>query len=208
MNPFDIIEPLEDELVNEDFITESVKKIKSKLDKKRFIIFEGDYGSGKSHILKRIYKRLRTKKEFLYFTDAIVNILKNKVPVKNKTIIIDNFDFVEGFDENKILELTNAIINLVNAQMIIITALRKENIKRLFDVNPLIRSKAQKIKIPPLTLEETKEFVLRRLNRKDFFPFTEFEIKQIWSAAKGNPRLILLLLKHLYDERMFLRDEE
>ncbi|HLE06801.1 MAG TPA: hypothetical protein VI790_05575, partial [Candidatus Nanoarchaeia archaeon] len=68
------------------------------------------------------------------------------------------------------------------------------------------------IKIPLLPFDDAKKLVLMRLNsvRKepisDLSPFTEKELRMIWKKSSGNPRLLLLLLMPLYDQRMMLSD--
>ncbi len=212
-NPFSIIVPRENELmINESFLKELSNKIKENIKQKKLIILEGDYGSGKSLYLKRLYARLKTKKEKIHFTDAINNILKNKVAVKNKSLFIRNFDLIQGLNEEQLFDLTESIMRLIKEGMIILTACRKDTLKKIYEVNPLLRSKTLKIKIPKLNFEEIKELIINRLNenRKEkndsLEPFTETELRKIHSKAKGNPRLILLLLKPLYEQRMMLKE--
>ena len=68
------------------------------------------------------------------------------------------------------------------------------------------------IKIPKLNFDEIKELIINRLNesreqpRNDLTPFTEDELRKIHMKAKGNPRLTLLLLKPLYEQKMMLKE--
>ncbi len=209
MNPFVHIVPREDEdLVNESFIKEVAESIKRTIKDKRLIILVGEPGLGKSHYLKRIYDRLRTKKDFLFFNETLAKKLQNYVKVKNKSIFIDNLDLSKGLNDERFFELTEEFKNILDAGMIIITAATKETVKRLLKINPLLRPKTKRIKIPRLTYEEAMDLIIKRLNeaRKtksdDVSPFTKKELKKIISKCNGNPRMILMLLGPLYEMRM------
>ncbi len=212
-NPFSVIIPRDnDYLINEDDLKKIYEKIREKIKERKLIILVGDYGSGKSIYLKRLFKRLKTKKEILYFTDAIVPILENKVPVKNKTIFIDDFDLMQGLGEKQRERLTEAMLKLISSGMIIIIACRKDTLKALFETNPLLRSKSQHYKIPKLTFDEVKKLVIHRLNMarstetSSIEPFTEKELRMIYHKSGGNPRLVLMLLSPLYEQRMMMRE--
>lgn len=213
MNPFEQITPRAEELmINEGFLKELSKKIKEQIKNKRIIIIQGDYGTGKSLYLNRLYDRLNTKKDLIPFNEMITNVLVNKVPVKNKSLFIDDFDLIKGLSDDGVFDLAESMINLIKQEMIIVIACRKESIKRLFYINPLIQSKSQKIRVPRLNYTQATELILKRLNetrRKptdDLDPFTKQEIKIVLQKADGNPRLLMLLLKPLYEQRMNLKD--
>jgi len=213
MNPFNNIVPQADELlVNEDLIKEMSERIREHIALKRLIVVEGEYGSGKTHFLTRLYSRLKTKKELLDFTDVITKVLEAKVPVKNKSIFIKNFDLSVGLNDEQLTALGDVLLKSINAGVIIVISARKATVRRLFKINPLLMSKHQRIKVQPLPFDDAKKLVLMRLNsvRKepisDLSPFTEKELRMIWKKSSGNPRLLLLLLMPLYDQRMMLSD--
>ena len=212
INPFNLIVPREDELmINESSIKELSDKIKERIKDRRLIVLEGDYGTGKSLYFKRLYQRLKTRKELINFTDVIISVLESKVPVKNKTIFIDNFDLVHGFNDEQINRLIKAMNQLINEGVIILIACRKDTLKKLYSINPLIRSRVNRVKIPKLTFDEAKELVIARLNESrkiksdSLEPFTIKELRSIWRTSDNNPRMLLLLLAPLYEQRMMLK---
>jgi type II secretory pathway predicted ATPase ExeA len=212
-NPFNVVVPRKGELmINEEFLKQVSSKIKERIAARKFIVLEGDYGAGKSLYLKRLYDRLKTRKELIEFTDVIINVLEGKVPVKNKTLFIKNFDLLLGLNKEQIFRLTNAIIHLLGKGVIILIACRKDTLKKLYDVNALMRSKTQKIRIPQLSYDESRELVTNRLNEarkeknKEISPFKDKELRRIWRKSRGNPRLLLLLLKPLYERRMIISE--
>ncbi len=209
MNPFNSVEPTSsDEIINKEEIKSISNKIKENINKKRLIIIEGDYGSGKSLYLKTIHDKLKSKnKSWNEFNKELPNKLKSLIITKNHALFIDNFDLISGLTNEELFNLTNTIMNLLEKAIIIISS-RPENTKRLLRINPLLQSRTLRIKIKPLTLKETIKLVINRLNtdRKiksnNLEPFTKEEITSIWRKANGNPRLILLILKELYDKRL------
>jgi len=212
-NPFNLLVPRDDELmINESFLKELSAKIKERVKNRRFVVLEGDYGSGKSLYLKRLYKRLKTKKQMLDFTEVIITVLEGKVPEKNKSLFILNFDLMNGFNDDQVYRLSEALLKLTSEGMILLVGCRRETLKRLYEVNPLIRSKTNRLRVPSLSFDEVKELVLNRLNEvrpksKDSLePFSVKELKTVWRKANGNPRLIMLLLAPLYEQRMLLKE--
>lgn len=212
-NPFNLIVPRGDEvMVNEESVKEISAKIKKRIKNRRLIILVGEYGSGKTLYLKRLFERLKTKKQLISFNDAIINVLESKVVVKNKTLFIEHFDLLNGLDKDQIYRLTKAMARLVDEGMILVIACRKDTFKKLLNINPLLRSDTNQIKIPKLTFKDAKHLVIKRLNeareekRDDLSPFSESELKTIWRRADKNPRLLLLLLRPLYEQRMMLKE--
>ncbi len=209
MNPFNNVEPTStDEIVNKEEIKNISNKIKENINKKRLIIIEGDYGSGKSLYLKTIHDKLKSKnKSWNEFNKELPNKLKSLIITKNHALFIDNFDLISGLTNDELFNLTNTIMSLLEKAIIIISS-RPENTKRLLRINPLLQSRTLRIKIKPLTLKETIKLVINRLNKdrktrtNSLEPFTREEITSIWRKANGNPRLILLILKELYDKRL------
>lgn len=210
-NPFSNIVPRKnEEVINTDFIKAAADKIKAHFKDKKLVVFEGDYGMGKTLYLWSIYKRLKTGKEFIRLSDNLVNILRLKTPVRNRTMIIDNFDLTEGLGDKQVYDLSEELLKLINGGTVVIIAARRDIIRRIMQANPLLRPLVNKIKIPGLTFEEAKSLVIRRLNEersapsKSIKPFTENELEEIWRKSHGNPRTILMLCKYLYDQRMLL----
>lgn len=213
INPFESIVPRNDEvMVNEAFLKDLAVKIKESIKTKRLVILEGDYGSGKSLYMNRLFKRLTTKKEMIEFSDMTPSVLEEKVPVKNKSLFINNFDLVHGLSPDLLNRFTKAMIKLLDEEVIILIACRRDTVNFLFNFNPLLHGRAQKFKIPPLSFEEVRELVLNRLNEAresksdDLTPFTEKELRLIYRKSSGNPRLMLLLLSPLYAQRMMLKE--
>jgi len=211
-NPFNLVVPRdEEELINEDFLKKLSADIKKRVSDRRFIVLEGYYGTGKSLYLKRLYKRLKTKKQELDFTEVIVTVLEGKVPVKNKSLFIKNFDLMQGLNDDQVFRLAQAILKLTKEGMIILAACRKETLKKLYEANPLIRSKTNRIALPSLSFEQVRDLIIKRLNEfrpkpnESLEPFTISELRVIWRKAKGNPRLIMLLLAPLFEQRMMLK---
>jgi hypothetical protein len=212
-NPFELVVPRTDELmVDEKELKEASEKIKEKIDNKKLIVIEGDYGSGKSLYLKRLYERLKTKKQLFSFNEAIVVALETKVPVKKKTLFIKSFDLMQGLSDDRLFRLTNAMLELLKKDMMILITCRSDTLKKLYKINPLLRSRTNRIRIPKMTYEDARKLVINRLNeaRKEkqdsLSPFSDKELKKVWRKSKGNPRLLLLLLRPLYEQRMMIRE--
>jgi tRNA A37 threonylcarbamoyladenosine biosynthesis protein TsaE len=211
-NPFENIVPRDNELmVNEQSINVIADKIKERIKNNRLIILEGSYGIGKSLYLDRLFKRLKTKKDLIEFSDTIISVLESKVPVKNKTFFINNFDLIQGLNEKQLIRLTEVITKHLNEGVIFVVACRKDTVNLLLKINPLFHSKVNRLRLPSLSFNETKELIINRLNeaRKkksdSLSPFTNDELKLFWDKSKGNPRMLLLLLNPLYEQRMMLK---
>ncbi|MBD3312470.1 hypothetical protein GF352_03400 [archaeon] len=212
-NPFNLVVPQEDEvMVNEKSVKEISDKIKDRIKNRRLIVLVGDYGSGKTLYLNRLLGRLKTKKQLISFNDAIINMLEGKVPVKNKTVFIEHFDLMHGLDKKQIYRLTKAMIRLLDEGMIIVITCRKDTLRKLLNTNPLLQSHTNRIKIPKLTFKEAEKLVIKRLNkardeeRDDVSPFSKSELRTVWRKADKNPRLLLLLLRPLYEQRMMIKE--
>jgi len=212
-NPFNLIVPRDDELmINEKSLKAISDKIKDRITSRKLVILEGDYGSGKSLYLKRLHGRLKTKKETINFTDVIITVLEGKVPVKNKSVFIENLDLLHGFKKDQVYRFSKALIKLLDKGMIVLAACRKDTLSMLYEANPLIRSKTNRIKIPHLSFDQAKKLVVNRLNESrsnyedDIEPFSNHELRTIWHKTNGNPRLLLLLLGPLYDQRMMMSE--
>ncbi len=204
--------PRDDEImVNEGFLTEVAERIKSRVKNNRLIILEGDYGSGKSLYFNRLYKRLKTKKDLIEFSDGIITVLESKVPVKNKTLFINNFDLLHGLTEPQVIKLSALIVKLLDEEMIILIACRKDTVNLLLKANPLLHSKVNRVKLPGLSFDEARELVINRLNESrkkksnDLTPFNKNELELFWHKSNGNPRMLLMLLSPLYEQRMMIR---
>jgi ABC-type lipoprotein export system ATPase subunit len=198
-------------MVNEGFLTEVAERIKSRVKNNRLIILEGDYGSGKSLYFNRLYKRLKTKKDLIEFSDGIITVLESKVPVKNKTLFINNFDLLHGLTEPQVIKLSALIVKLLDEEMIILIACRKDTVNLLLKANPLLHSKVNRVKLPGLSFDEARELVINRLNESrkkksnDLTPFNKNELELFWHKSNGNPRMLLMLLSPLYEQRMMIR---
>lgn len=198
----------EEELVNEKFIKDVAERIKKSIKDKRLVILTGEPGIGKSHYLKRICKRLKSKKDLIVFDEMLAKRLNNYVKTRNKALFIDNLDLSEGLDDERFFELTNEINNSIIQGMIIVTAVTKKNAKRMLRIHPLLRSKVNKIKLPRLTNIEAMKLIIKRLNEarkkknNSVSPFTKKELDKIISKCNGNPRMLLLLLGPIYEMRM------
>jgi len=204
--------PRDDEImVNEGFLTEVAERIKSRVKNNRLIILEGDYGSGKSLYFNRLYKRLKTKKDLIEFSDGIITVLESKVPVKNKTLFINNFDLLHGLTEPQVIKLSALIVKLLDEEMIILIACRKDTVNLLLKANPLLHSKVNRVKLPGLSFDDARELVINRLNESrkkksnDLTPFNKNELELFWNKSNGNPRMLLMLLSPLYEQRMMIR---
>ncbi len=209
MNPFIQIVPREEEdLINEEFVKRAAKEIKETIKSKRLIIFTGEPGLGKTHYLKRVHKRLKSKKDFLLFDEMLAKRLNNYVRVGNKTLFIDNLDLSEGLNDEYLFKLLDEMSELLEGKVIMVTALTERNYKRFLRINPLLRVKTKRIKLPRLTHDEAVKLIIKRLNEArmnksdDVSPFTKQELREIISKCNGNPRMILMLLGRIYELRV------
>jgi len=213
-NPFLSIIPRKDEKligIKED-VDEIIKKL-SDFEKGKILFISGEYGSGKSLVVRELEKRLEGKFEkfkFLTNTELIHNLRNiptEKSIEKEILVFIDRMDLLDVMKETDIKKILELISELSRMGVSFVISVTPKVLDMIFK-NSDLKEKSIVYEMKPFTLEQTKEFILNRLNEarieksNDLSPFSEKEVEMIWKKSKGNPRMILLLCATLYDAKM------
>lgn len=214
-NPFLSIVPRKTEnIVALDKEVKQAKKMAKGIEKGKILFISGEYGSGKSLILKKLEKAIPKKvekKEFIANID-LMNDLKG-LPMeeamhKKLVVYIDRMDLIEVMKKKQVDRIVEMIIVGSEASVGFIISITPRVLNNLFKRYPDLKNKSSVYEMKPLSLKQTKELVLSRLNEsrkkksKKFEPFTKEEIEYVWKKSKGNPRMILLICATLYDAKM------
>lgn len=212
-NPFNLIEPDPEEIaLNKDFFKSLMQKVKDIHETSHILVIKGPYGIGKSLYLKKITDYFKGKDVDLHYfylsydsKNRITEISEEKE--RSTIIILDWFDLVHGLNEEERMELFKSMIFAVNKKVTIIISSTDKTIKKVLKDVPELEEVISMINVPELNLEEAKRLVLHRLNKHryeesdSFHPFKKSEIRKAWKVSKGNPRLIIMLLKALYEAK-------
>jgi archaellum biogenesis ATPase FlaH len=217
INPFLFITPRDksDELIGRfDFFEKIKKTVLESLDKPVIVTINGDFGIGKSLFVKKAMQDLSAKKNLkLFYLDFNLNTLNDlrNMPTEKKigkqiVVLIDRFELLLSLSNNlqeKIVKLMN---NLCEAKITLIITTSDDLLKKMAKMEAKLKKHFKVLNVPPINLNEAKKLIISRLdevrknNKGSIKPFTENEVKKIHKNAKGNPRIILMLLASLYEE--------
>jgi len=208
-NPFLPIVADKDQKLIGKKLEDSKNLIKEIKNQKRLIIILGEYGSGKSlfvDAIKDTFSKQFKVTELVCYLDILDQLNKiAETKGKKSLIIIDKLELcIDNEIFKQLVEKIKELFSKGNYIILTSTPETKKDIEKAFgDINEKIL-----YLVPNLDFEETKELVINRLNSiqknkaiRSLYPFTEKEIKEIWSKSKGNPRLILMLCASLYESK-------
>ncbi len=202
-NPFTL------ELQDENFFDEEtwskIDTAAQTIDSRRgaIVIVVGEYGSGRSTIIKEILTRCKAKPFFIAgnYLDQ-VRLIPNEAVEGNMVAVIENAELLEGRLLKKIIEFVEKL-SIAGVNFII-----EMTPEKLVDwLTDHIKKNSVIIKVPKLTLEEAKKLLITRLNKvrepsPSLEPFSEEEVKMLWEKSKGNPKLFLMLAGAIYEAKV------
>ncbi|MCD6576070.1 MAG: hypothetical protein J7K73_02845 [Nanoarchaeota archaeon] len=212
-NPFlDIMHKGDEKVIMDKKALQKIKSLSKELAKNHIILFiAGDYGSGKSLVEKEIEKNIPRsfKKRKLIFSSDLIHEL-GKIPaeeiLKKKLIVfIDKFELSDAISDEKLKKILDLILNTSKSGVAYVISCTPNTIARLFSISDELRKYSKVYNVPALTFEQAKKLIIIRLNKvrkkktNSISPFTESQLKNIWKASNGNPRMILLLCASLYE---------
>lgn len=213
INPFfEIVHHGDEEIIIRKNEFKKIKSIAKNFIKKPTVVFiVGNPGSGKSIFEKEIKGAIPKKfeKRELIFTSNILNELRaipaEKMLKKNLVMLIDKFELSDALDDEKLRRILDLIALTVKSGVWYVISLDSKTLARIFELSKELKKNSIIYNVPALTFEQTKKLVASRLNmiRKkksnSIEPFNEKDLKNIWKASNGNPRMILLLCANLYE---------
>jgi ABC-type dipeptide/oligopeptide/nickel transport system ATPase component len=218
-NPFLFITPRknEDNLIGRfDFYEKMKKAVLESLDENAIITLNGDFGIGKSFFVEKAMNELSKMKNLkVYYLDFNLNTLNDLRAIpsekelgKQIIIIIDKFELLLSLSEPLQEKILNLMSELCKNEITLLITTSNDLLKGIKKIEPQIKKYFKILDVPAVNYEETKKLVISRLNeaRKthsdSITPFTESELHSIYKNTKGNPRLILMLLASIYEEKM------
>ena len=184
-NPLLNITPSEEEEFIEHF---DVDVAVSKIKESNVVLIVGDIGTGKSHLILELKKRLGGR--LLHFNSRIFDEIRE---AKDEILYIEDFDLIRGFsvsDKEKLIDLIKDKSNL--------------GTKFVIEVTPRVADKidlpAQKVIIPKMDFETAKAIIENKFKQSGVKnPFSENELKKVWSKSGNNIRMFIMLLSTLYE---------
>lgn len=217
INPFLFITPREksDELIGRfDFFEKIKKTVLESLDEHAIVTINGDFGIGKSLFVKKTMEDLSSKKDLkIFYLDFNLNTLNDlrNIPSENEAkkqviVLIDRFELVLSLSSALQEKIVKLMIDLCKSKITLLITTSDDLLKKMAKIDNSLKKYFKVLNIPPISLIEAKKLVISRLDevkKKDkgtITPFSEDEIKKIHANAKGNPRIILMLLASLYEE--------
>lgn len=184
-NPLLTITPSEEEEFIEHFdVDEAVSKIKES----NIVLIVGDVGTGKSHLILELKKRLGG--QILHFNSKIFDEIRE---AKDGIIYIEDFDLIRGLS----IDSREKLIDLIKDKSNLGT-------KFVIEVTPRVADKldlnAQKVIIPEMDFETAKAIVENKFKQSGVEnPFSEEDLKKVWSKSGSNIRMFIMLLSTLYE---------
>lgn len=217
INPFLFITPRDksDELVGRfDFFEKIKKTVLESLDESAIVTIKGDFGIGKSLFVKKAMEDLSAKKNlkifYLDFNLNTLNDLRNmpseKEIGKQIIVIIDRFELMLSLSNILQEKIVKLMADLCKAKITLIITASDDLMEKMAKMDAKLKNYFKVLNVPPISLAEAKKLVISRLdevrknNRGTIKPFSENEIEKIHRNAKGNPRIILMLLASLYED--------
>lgn len=212
-NPFLFIVPRKkEEIISKELFNEFKEECKKAIsESKTFIIIQGGYGSGKTLFLNKLTESIKGEILSYLLSNDLPNQLEVIEPKKGLVVAIDSFDLITGLSHEGVDRVFQSISNLLDNKAIVIITCRKATLRFVLKQNPLLRSKLKVVNLKPLDLEDAKDLARARLNEvreirsEALEPFNGEEIRHIWKKVNGNPRMLLLVLSSLYDEKLLLK---
>jgi 6-pyruvoyl-tetrahydropterin synthase len=217
INPFLFITPRDksDELIGRfDFFEKIKKTVLESLDESAIVTIKGDFGIGKSLFVKKAMEDLSAKKNlkifYLDFNLNTLNDLRNmpseKEIGKQIIVIIDRFELMLSLSNTLQEKIVKLMADLCEAKVTLIITASDDLMVKMAKMDAKLKNYFKVLNVPPISLAEAKKLVISRLdevrknNKGTIKPFNENEIEKIHRNAKGNPRIILMLLASLYED--------
>ena len=217
-NPFLFITPREksDELIGRfDFFEKIKKTVLGSLDEHAIVTINGDYGIGKSLFVKKVMEDLSSKKSLkIFYLDFNLNTLNDlrNIPTEKELgkqiiILIDRFELMLSLSNSLQEKIVKLMGELCQSKITLILTTSDDLLKKMAKMDAKLKTYFKVLNVPPINLAEAKKLVISRLDevkkkeKGSITPFTEEEIEKIHRNAKGNPRIILMLLASLYEDR-------
>lgn len=217
INPFLFITPRDksDQLIGRfDFFEKIKKTVLESLDDNCIVTINGDFGIGKSLFVKKAMEELSAKKSLkLFYLDFNLNTLNDlrNMPTEKELgkqiiVIIDRFELLLSLSNNLQEKIVKLMANLCEAKVTLIITTSDDLLKKMAKMDANLKKYFKVLNVPPVSLTEAKKLIIarldevRKINKGTIKPFTENEVEKIHKNAKGNPRIILMLLASLYED--------
>ncbi|MFA5303608.1 MAG: hypothetical protein WC393_03670 [Candidatus Nanoarchaeia archaeon] len=217
VNPFLFITPRDksDELIGRfDFFEKIKKTVLESLDENAIITINGDFGIGKSLFVKKAMEDLSAKKSLkLFYLDFSLNTLNDlrNIPTEKKLgkqiiVLIDRFELLLSLSSSLQEKIVKLMANLCESKITLILTTSDDLLKKMAKMDAHLKKYFKVLNVPPVSLDEAKKLIISRLDevkktgKGTIKPFTENEVEKIHKNAKGNPRIILMLLASLYED--------
>jgi hypothetical protein len=217
VNPFLFITPRDksDELIGRfDFFEKIKKTVLESLDDSSIVTINGDFGMGKSLFVKKAMEELSAKKNLkLFYLDFNLNTLNDlrNMPSEKKLgkqiiVLIDRFELLLSLSNTLQEKIIKLMTDLCEAKVTLIITSSDDLLKKMAKLDAKLKKYFKVLNVPPISLAEANKLVISRLDevkkngKGSITPFTEDEIEKIHKNAKGNPRIILMLLASLYED--------
>ncbi len=191
-NPFSIKPAaFTDEIVG--FPVRDVFKV---IDTRKVAFIQGDYGQGKTAILKRIINRYKGKRRLIYYScnrdDSldIDGLLKGAGNLFSRILRLTTKDVILLLDEASSLSARD--LKSLNK------AYQSKDIRSIVFVGktrPSLPMKTENFKLSKLSLSDAVELVRKRVG--DFPMLKDAIIKKVFQKSQRNPRLLLENLEDL-----------
>jgi Cdc6-like AAA superfamily ATPase len=217
INPFLFITPRDksDELIGRfDFFEKIKKTVLESLDDNAIVTINGDFGIGKSLFVKKAMEDLSKKKSLkLFYLDFNLNTLNDlrNIPTEKELgkqiiVLIDRFELLLSLSNNLQEKIIKLMTDLCESKITLILTTSDDLLKKMTKMDAHLKKYFKVLNVPPVSLTEAKKLIISRLdevkktNKGTIKPFTEDEVYKIHKNAKGNPRIILMLLASLYED--------
>ncbi|MDD4353136.1 MAG: hypothetical protein PHN56_01625, partial [Candidatus Nanoarchaeia archaeon] len=159
-------------------------------------------------------KDLSTKKILkIFYLDFNLNTLNDLRTIpsekelgKQIIVIIDRFELILSLSNSLQEKIVKLMADLCESKITLILTTSDDLLKKMTKMDEKLKKYFKVLNVPPISLVEAKKLVISRLDevkkadKGTIRPFTENEIEKIHKNAKGNPRIILMLLASLYED--------
>ncbi len=194
-NPFSIkTGDYDNELVAYD-----ISSVYKKIDKGQMLFIEGDYGSGKTTILKKIISEFRGKNKLIYYSfnsgDAVFNLkelLNGANSLMRKIIGVNEKNIIMLLDEVHLMKANDAKKLLIpykegTIKSIVFVSHDYDYVVFPEEIKPMLNGNI--IKTINLSAQEAILLVRKRIGQLD--TLDDKSISKIFLLAKKNPRRLL-----------------
>lgn len=213
-NPFMSIIPREQDNVfgRSAFFSDLKSGTEQAINGEKILVIEGDPGTGKSAIMKKLQNLLEKNKIKVFMLDFAGDVLNEvrSLPVekgKEIFVMIDRFELIDSMKEYEAKKLLELIIEFSEQGLTFLLATTDEGLKTAKKLSNEFSGRTIAYHLPMLDYKHAKKMVVDRLNSvrekesESTAPFTDDELRQIWKKSGGNPRMMLMLCASLYEQK-------